>query len=248
MEDYKFTPVGIVKSCFKAKFGIPRQPGLVPEASGEIELLPPFNQPNTVRGLEEFSHIWVLFIFHQSIRDHWKATVRPPRLGGDKRIGVFSSRSPFRPNPIGLSVLKLNEVICKNGRVILKVDGLDMVDGTPVVDIKPYVPYADSIPDALGSFAQNAPEANALPVSFTPEATEQCKQLEADGLTDFTALATKLISANPRPAYQKIPGRVYGIFIHGYEVVWQTTDDAAIVTSISGTNGVSPLIPPTNSH
>ena len=231
--NYEFAPVAVVKSCFKTKFGIPRQPGLVPEASGEIVLLPPFNQPNAVRGLEEFSHIWVLFIFHQTIREHWKATVRPPRLGGDKRIGVFASRAPFRPNPVGLSVLKLNEVVCRNGKVSLLVDGLDMVDGTPVIDIKPYVPYADSIPDARGSFAQTAPDANAMPVEFSSQAAMQCAQLEAGGLADFRALAEKLIAANPRPAYQKIPGRVYGIFIHGYEVVWQASDSGALVTEIS---------------
>ena len=237
METFQFTPVAVVKSCFKTKFGIPRQPGLVQEASGEIVLLPPYNQPNTVRGLEEFSHIWVLFIFHQAIREHWKATVRPPRLGGDKRIGVFSSRSPFRPNPVGLSVLKLNEVICRNGKVSLIVEGLDMVEGTPVIDIKPYVPYADAIPDARGSFAQNAPDGNALPVSFTEEAARQCQQLEAGGLHDFRALAEKLISANPRPAYQKIPGRIYGIFLFGYEVVWQASEDGALVTEITKAQG-----------
>lgn len=240
MENYEFTPVARVKSCFKSKFGIPRQPGLVPEASGEIVFVPPFNQPNAVRGLEEFSHIWVLFVFHQSIREHWKATVRPPRLGGDRRIGVFSSRSPFRPNPIGLSVLKLKEVICRNGRVSLLVDGLDMVDGTPVIDVKPYVPYADSVPGAIGSFAHTAPDAEALQVVFSDEAAEQCRVLEAGGLTGFKVLAEKLIAANPRPAYQKIPGRVYGIFIHGYEVVWQASDEGALVTGVTKADKDSP--------
>ena len=238
MDAYSFTPVAVVKSCFKTKFGIPRQPGLVQEANGEIVLLPPYNQPNTVRGLEAFSHIWVLFVFHQTIREHWKATVRPPRLGGDKRIGVFSSRSPFRPNPIGLSVLKLNEVICRNGKVSLLVEGLDMVDGTPVIDIKPYVPYADAIPAARGSFAQDAPDANALPVSFTEKAALLCSQIEAGGLKDFRQLAEKLIAANPRPAYQKIPGRVYGIFLYGYEVVWQASENGALVTDISKTQNL----------
>ena len=115
LSSYHFQPVAVVRSCFKTKFGIPRQPGLISEARGSIELLPPYNQPNAVRGLEDFSHIWVLFVFHESLREGWKATVRPPRLGGDKRVGVFASRSPFRPCPIGLSVLTLRDVLSEDG-------------------------------------------------------------------------------------------------------------------------------------
>ena len=233
LEPYSFTPVAVVRSCFKAKFGIPRQPGLVSEATGEIVFQPPYNQPNAVRGLEEFSHIWVLFVFHLSIRDQWKATVRPPRLGGDKRIGVFASRSPFRPCPIGLSVLKLEEVICHGPKVALKVSGLDIVDGTPVLDVKPYIPYADALPDAIGGFANAAPDASAIQVAFTPEAEAQCLAIEQRGISGFRELARKLVAENPRPAYQEIAGRVYGIFIHGYEVVWQAGDDTtATITAI----------------
>lgn len=232
MTDFSFTPVATVKSCFKTKFGIPRQPGLIQEATGEIVLLPPFNQPNTVRGLEEFSHIWVLFVFHQSIREQWKATVRPPRLGGDKRVGVFASRSPFRPCPIGLSVLKLTDVVCAHGKVSLKVKGLDLVDGTPVLDIKPYIPYADSIPDAIGGFAPVAPEGEAMTVTFSENAEKQCHVIENRGLPGFMDFARKLIAANPRPAYQKEDGRVYGIFIYDYEVVWRVEEEQAFVTEI----------------
>ena len=232
MEAFSFTPVAVARTCFKAKFGIPRQPGLVEEATGTIEFLPPYNQPNAVRGLEEFSHIWVLFVFHQSIRENWKATVRPPRLGGDKRVGVFASRSPFRPCPIGLSAVRLDEVVCKNARVFLKVRGMDILDGTPVLDVKPYIPYADSLPDAKGGFAPDAPDAEAIDVSFTEEALAQCSSIEKR-IPDFTALARKLISANPRPAYQKEDGRVYGIFIHGFEVVWRMEGESALITNIA---------------
>lgn len=229
---FTFPVVAIAKSCFKAKFGIPRQPGLIPEAKGEIIFQPPFNQPNTVRGLEEFSHIWVLFVFHQSIREQWKATVRPPRLGGDKRVGVFASRSPFRPSPIGLSVLKLNEVVCQNRKVFLRVEGLDILDGTPILDVKPYVPYSDSIPDAIGGFAPSAPDANAISVTFTDMALEQCRNIEKK-IPNFQELARKVIAANPRPAYQNEPGRSYGIFIYNYEVVWQAGLDSATITGIN---------------
>lgn len=232
MQNFGFTTVAIVKSCFRAKFGIPRQPGLVQEAVGEILFQPPYNQPNAVRGLEGFSHIWVLFVFHESIRQQWKATVRPPRLGGDKRVGVFASRSPFRPNPIGLSVVKLQEVICHNAKVALRVEGLDILDGTPVLDVKPYIPYADSIPDAKGGFAPVAPSENALNVKFTPEAQLQCAVIENHGIPNFTALAQKLVAADPRPAYQDESGRIYGIFVHNYEVVWQADETGATITEI----------------
>ncbi len=237
MEAFSFTPVAIAHTCFKAKFGIPRQPGLVNEATGVIEFVPPFNQPNAVRGLEEFSHVWVLFVFHQSIRESWKATVRPPRLGGDRRVGVFASRSPFRPCPIGLSAVKLDEVVCKNAKVFLRVRGMDILDGTPVLDVKPYIPYADSLPDAVGGFAPSAPEADALPVSFTDEAMSQCAVIEKRGVADFTALARKLVSANPRPAYQNEDGRVYGIFVHAFEVVWKMVGDSALITEIRNNGG-----------
>ena len=232
MDAFSFTPVAVARSCYKAKFGIPRQPGLVEEAVGEIELLPPYNQPNAVRGLEQFSHIWVLFVFHKTMREQWKATVRPPRLGGDRRIGVFASRSPFRPSPIGLSVLKLDKVLCSHGKVLLKVGGLDLVDGTPVLDIKPYVPYADSVKDAVGSFADEAPEPNALAVEFSPEAVEQCRIVESRGVPGFGSLVRKLVAANPRPAYQREDGRVYGIFVYDYEAVWKVQGDSALVTEI----------------
>ncbi len=229
-EEFTFHPIGVVRSVFKAKFGIPRQPGLIPEAVGQIVLQPPYNQPNIVRGLEQFSHIWVLFVFHLAMRDNWKATVRPPRLGGDKRIGVFASRSPFRPNPVGLSVLRLKEVCCRNGKVWLEVQGLDLLDGTPVLDIKPYIPYADSLSDASGGFADAPPE-QTLQVTFTEHAATLCQTIERCS-PGFTELARKVVAENPRPAYQDIPGREYGIFLGDYEVVWQADGPAATILDI----------------
>jgi tRNA-Thr(GGU) m(6)t(6)A37 methyltransferase TsaA len=231
---YSFQPVAVVHSCFKAKFGIPRQPGLISEARGSIELLAPYNQVNTVRGLEDFSHVWLLFVFHEALREGWKATVRPPRLGGDKRVGVFASRSPFRPCALGISVLKLCAVhIAGHGKISLEVAGLDLLDGTPVLDIKPYLPYTDAIHDAHGGFAPNAPDGAALAVSFSELATQQVAAIEKRGVADFGQLAAKVIAADPRPAYQREPGRVYGVFLHGYEVVWEAGDGSALITHIS---------------
>ena len=230
---YTFPAVGVMRSCYKAKFGIPRQPGLIEEATGYIELLPPYNQPNTVRGLEDFSHIWVLFVFHQALRDGWTATVRPPRLGGDKRIGVFASRSPFRPSAIGLSVLKLKQVVIgDHGRIRLEVCGQDIVDGTPILDIKPYLPYTDSIPTAVGGFAPTAPDADALPVTVSADAENDFVQIAKRGKPQFRDLAIKVVSADPRPAYQREIGRVYGVFLDGYEVVWKALENGAEITSV----------------
>ena len=231
MDDaFTFTPVAVMKSCFRTKFGIPRQPGLVPEALGEIEFIPPFNQENVVRGLSAFSHIWVLFVFDKSIREHWKATVRPPRLGGDKRVGVFASRSPFRPNPIGLSVVKLNEIVCKNGRVVLKVQGVDILDGTPILDVKPYIPYCDSHPDAIGGYADSEPPVQ-LEVEFSQKARDVCNDLEKS-MPGFASMVEKLIRTNPRPAYQDELGREYGIFLNDYEAVFTVDGNRAIVLEI----------------
>ncbi len=226
--DFVFAPVAVVRSCFRAKFGIPRQPGLIQEARGEIRLLEPYNQPNTVRGLDEFSHIWVLFVFHQNLREYWKATVRPPRLGGDTHVGVFASRSPFRPCPIGLSVLKLEKVVVgKQGKVRLEVSGLDLLDGTPVLDIKPYLPYTDAIQQAHGGFALTAPPENALAVTFSTLAATQSQQLLAAGQEEFVTLVRKVIAADPRPAYQREAGRIYSVYLQGYEIFWQIGDDTA---------------------
>lgn len=232
---YSFNPVAVVKSCFKTKFGIPRQPGIIREAHGAIRLLPPYNQPNTIRGLEDFSHLWLVFVFHEAIREGWKATVRPPRLGGDKRIGVFASRSPFRPAPIGLSAVKLeNIVIGGHGKIELEVSGLDLVDGTPILDIKPYLPYADIIPEATGGFAPEAPDDHAIRVSLSPVAEEQFAKLARRGLPWLERLAVKMIGCDPRPAYQKEPNRVYGLFLDDFEIVWQVGEDpgTAVITEI----------------
>lgn len=151
---YPMQPIGIIHSAFDQKFGIPRQPGLALSVSASIELLPPFASPEAVRGLEQASHIWLIFLFSATADQGWKPTVRPPRMGGNKRLGVFASRSPFRPNPIGLSPVELVAIRNEQGRILLDVRGADLLDGTPILDIKPYLPYSDALPEARFEVAE----------------------------------------------------------------------------------------------
>lgn len=211
---FNLPAIGVVHSCYKEKFGIPRQPGLAPASTGVIRLLPPYNLPDAVRGLEENSHIWVQFVFHQCLRDEWKPTVRPPRLGGNERLGVFATRATFRPNPLGLSVVKLERVEIKGGEVLIHISGLDLVEGTPVLDIKPYIPYVDKVDDAESAFAPEAPVAH--PVSWLPEAElalEHYRQSHGEKYGDFKALIEQVLQQDPRPAYRqgKSEEKVYGV-------------------------------------
>ena len=227
---FGFAPIGVIRSCFREKFGIPRQPGLVPAARATLELLPPYNQPAAVRGLEGFSHLWLVFVCHGVPAGRWQATVRPPRLGGNQRLGVFASRSPFRPNPIGLSAVKLDHIAVRQGQVALHLAGVDLLDGTPVLDIKPYLPYADRIMEATGGFAPEAPTAE-LTVDFSPPASAFCAAW-SDG--DLRELITQILRQDPRPAYQRAdptPQR-YGMKLYNLDVRWEMRDGRAQVTEI----------------
>ena len=227
------THIGIVHSVFKKKFGIPRQPGLANEASATIELIPPFNNEQFVRGLEGFSHIWVLFIFHVSADEGWKSTVRPPRLGGNKRVGVFASRSPFRPNPIGLSAIELKRISFEKGKVFLHIKGADILDGTPVIDIKPYLPYADSIPDAIGGYAAAAPE-RPFEVVFSDAVNLRILEEKENGYDRLRELIVDILSHDPRPGYytSKHEKAVFSIFILDFEVNWHVEDEVVMVTKV----------------
>ena len=228
--EYDFKAIGLVESCFPGNFGIPRQPGLVPEARGRIRLLDPYDQPDAVRGLEGFSHLWIVFVFHQLKGDAIKTTVRPPRLGGNTRLGVFASRATHRPNPIGLSLVKLEKIDTSSGEVVLEVSGLDMTDGTPVLDIKPYLPYAESIPDALAGYADEAPEL-LCDVIYTEKARHQADILETK-YPQFTLLLTKVLSLDPRPAFhqqsEKQQDRIYGLGLYDQNIRWQVSTDNVI--------------------
>jgi tRNA-Thr(GGU) m(6)t(6)A37 methyltransferase TsaA len=217
-------PIGIIHSCFKEKFGIPRQPGLVKSATAVLELLPPYNVAEALRGIAEFSHLWIVFAFHQTICATFQPTVRPPRLGGNTRIGVFATRSPFRPNPIGLSVVELKSV----SGTTLELGGGDFLDGTPVLDIKPYIPYADSIPGAHGGFANDAP-APVHSVRFSPEAEAVFQTLEKNR----QQLITDMLRYNPRPAYQNdAPERLFGTRLFDLDVKWRQEGSRITVESI----------------
>jgi tRNA-Thr(GGU) m(6)t(6)A37 methyltransferase TsaA len=227
---YTLHTLGIVHSCFKEKFGIPRQPGLVPEAEASIEILPPYDRDEAFRGLESVSHIWVVFIFHQAMREQWRPTVRPPRLGGNQRIGVFATRSNFRPNPIGLSLVRLEAIERRDGRLFLKVRGADLLEGTPVLDIKPYIPYADSVEGAEAGIANTPP--TTLPVQFSAAAQAQLQQYESSAPGSLQALICAVLSYDPRPAYQAEDGREYGCRIHDYNVVWTVQEGTVHVLAI----------------
>lgn len=229
----KITPIGIISSCYKEKFGIPRQAGLVSDARATLELLPPFNRPEAVQGLDSFSHLWLLFIFHRNAGQDWKPTVRPPRLGGNRRMGVFATRSPFRPNSIGLSAVELESIECKGSRILLHLKGVDVMDGTPVVDIKPYLPYADCIATADGGFADEAP-GRPLEVCFTPEIAETVRVLEKNNYPGLRQLIIDTLRADPRPAYyQRQPQKNrFGMKIHDFDLRWQLSAGRIVVSGL----------------
>lgn len=228
----QFETIAIVRSPFKEKFGVPRQPGLVPQAKGRVEMLAPFNRPEAVDGLHGYSHIWIQFVFDRALRTQWQPTVRPPRLGGNRRVGVFASRSPFRPNPIGLSVVRLEHVVTEGGSVVLEVSGLDLVDGTPVIDIKPYLAYVDSIPDAVSGFAAAAP-GPLCKVQFSSKALNQLTS-RPDGKA-LREMIAALLATDPRPAYIKAgqQQRVYGIRLYDFDLRWQLVDGTARVLELA---------------
>ncbi|MFO7766524.1 MAG: tRNA (N6-threonylcarbamoyladenosine(37)-N6)-methyltransferase TrmO [Pelovirga sp.] len=232
MEHYHLTPIAIVHSPFREKFTTPRQAGQTPSIKATIEFLPAFSSAETIRELETFSHLWLLFVFHQHLDRGWHPTVRPPRLGGNRRVGVFASRSPFRPNPIGLSAVRLLNIRLSSGTLFLDVQGVDLIDKTPIVDIKPYVPYADSIPDALGGFANARPESR-LDIDFTDEARQQLKDF-AQHTPELETLIRETLCLDPRPAYrhQDNDQHAYGCLLDRYNVRWQIEGNRAIVNDI----------------
>ena len=218
-------PVARIRSDFPEKFGIPRQSGIVESLEAKIVFEPEFRVTDAVRGLEDFSHIWLIWEFSEAVRDTWSPTVRPPRLGGNVRMGVFATRSPFRPNPIGLSCVKLLKVEQDETLgPVLTVAGADLMDGTPIYDIKPYIPYADCHPDAKGGFTTNV-EMRPLAVEFPAELLEKVPQEKRDALIG-------VLEQDPRPRYQKDPGRIYGLSFAGLEVKFSVEAQTLTVKEI----------------
>lgn len=214
-----------IKTDFPTKFGLPRQSGLVEEIKGKIVFEEEYRVPEAFRGLEDFSHIWLLWQFSEAVRDNWSPTVRPPLLGGNTRMGVFATRSPFRPNPIGLSCVKLEKIDfnCSDGPVLF-VSGCDLMDGTPIYDIKPYLPYADSIPDAAGGFTQTLAD-RTLEVEFDSLLLDRIP-------ADKRETLIQVLSGDPRPSYQNDPERVYGFVFAGFEVKFTVSDRKLTVTEV----------------
>ncbi|MEY4588742.1 MAG: hypothetical protein RL497_818 [Pseudomonadota bacterium] len=214
---FTLAPIGIIRSCFSQKFGIPRQPGLAPDAVGYLTLLAPFNNQEAVVGLEGVSHLWVQFIFHEGYSG-WKPRVKMPRLGGNKTLGVFATRSPNRPNNIGLSVVRLLKVEVEP-EVVLTLGGVDILDGTPVLDIKPYLPYADALDHARNDWASEAPGVCA--VRFSVLASAQCVEF-IEAYPRLRPLIEQVLAQDPRPSYQEFDGaRVYVLRLWDVDVRWR---------------------------
>ena len=226
MENVAIQTIARMRSDFPTKFGIPRQSGLVEELESTIVFEPEFRNPDALRGIEGYSHLWIIWQFSQAVRQEWSPTVRPPRLGGNTRMGVFATRSPFRPNNLGLSCVKLLGIEhTQTDGVVLHVAGADLMDGTPIFDIKPYVPYSDSFPDAVGGFTDTADDF-ILNVEF-PE------HLLLKIPPNKRQAAIGVLSHDPRPSYQRKPGRIYGLSFAGFDIRFTVEDKILTVCEVN---------------
>lgn len=224
-QEWLITPIGYIHSPYKQKFGLARQPGLVPAATARIDLCPQFNA-DCIRGLEEYDYIWVQFIFHATVKEGWLPLIRPPKLGGKEKKGVFATRSPHRPNHLGLSLLKL-ERISITDHVSIYVSGIDLLDQTPVVDIKPYLPFVEAKENAAGSYAQPR---TLLNVQWSTEALEQ---LSLYGLNDeFYQLVNQTLSQDPRPAHQHDKNKIYVMHLADWDILFIVDSQVVMVNKL----------------
>lgn len=227
---YSIEPIGVIQSPYKEKFAVPRQPRLVPAARSRVKLQGAANSPEAVRGLEQFSHVWLLFLFDQNLEAGWKPTVRPPRLGGNERIGVFASRSTFRPNGIGMSAVEVKGISKEGDQIYLDLGNVDLVDGTPIVDIKPYIPYSDSIAKAQGGYAEDEPEKSQVDFSSVALAA-----LEKRDDTEYVkTVIEQVLAQDPRPAYKKNKpdNKEYAVNLFDLNVKFMVSDNLITVTAI----------------
>lgn len=231
MDTVEMQAVARVRSGFPTKFGIPRQSGLVEALRAQVVFEPGFRSPEALRGLEGFSHLWLLWVFSESCRESWSPTVRPPRLGGNQRVGVFASRSPFRPNPIGMSCVTLENIELHTPEgPVLTVGGADLLDGTPILDIKPYVPLSDCRPQARGGFSDEHREDKLL-VDFPPALLEKVP-------VELREALLGVLEGDPRPGYHSNPERVYGMPFSGLEVKFTVADGALQVKAVEAGNTI----------
>ncbi|KQH83814.1 tRNA-Thr(GGU) m(6)t(6)A37 methyltransferase TsaA [Vibrio furnissii] len=223
-------PIAVIESPYQEKFAVPRQPRLVPSARARVKLLDEINCPEAVRGIEQFSHLWLLFLFDQNLQAGWKPTVRPPRLGGNERIGVLASRSTFRPNGIGMSAVALRGVSKQGDQIYLDLGSVDLVNGTPIIDIKPYIPYADAIADAQGGYAEAEPE--LAQVTFSPAALEVLHR-SPHGV-EQQAVIHEVLAQDPRPAYKKNKPdmKEYAVNLYDLNVKFTVNGNLVTVTAI----------------
>ena len=229
-QEHTIQVIARIRSDFPTKFGIPRQSGLVDSLRAAVVFEPEYRREEAVRGLEEFSHIWLIWQFSQAVREDWSPTVRPPRLGGNKRLGVFATRSPFRPNHLGLSAVRLEGVeLHRTLGPVLHVAGADLMDGTPIYDVKPYVPYADAYPQAAGGFVDQV-ERRPLAVECPPELLELVEPEKRPALLG-------VLAQDPRPSYQTDPDRVYGMTFAGVEIRFTVAGDRLTVRELTGMRG-----------
>ncbi len=216
--------IGHIHTDFPEKFGIPRQSGLVKDLEGCIVFVPEYRNPDALRGLEGFEYLWILWGFEETARGGWSPLVRPPRLGGNKKMGVFATRSPFRPNPIGLSCVKLLGLEKTAEGTVVRVAGIDMRDGTPIYDIKPYLPYADSHPEARGGFAQEVAY-EELSVQIPDKLLARIPEKKRQALLE-------VLRQDPRPHYQQSPERIYGMDFAGHQIRFRVEDDTLYVVEL----------------
>lgn len=223
-------PIAVIESPYQEKFAVPRQPRLVPSARARVKLLGEINCPEAVRGIEQFSHLWLLFLFDQNLQAGWKPTVRPPRLGGNERIGVLASRSTFRPNGIGMSAVALRGVSKQGDQIYLDLGSVDLVNGTPIIDIKPYIPYADAIADAQGGYAEAEPE--LAQVTFSPAALEVLHR--SPHRVEQQAVIHEVLAQDPRPAYKKNKPdmKEYAVNLYDLNVKFTVNGNLVTVTAI----------------
>ena len=232
----KLTKVGTFESCFKELFGIPRQSSLAPSVQGKIVLIPPYNRLEMISELESFTHLWVIFGFHALKNDHFRTTVRPPRLGGNKKVGVFATRSPYRPNPIGLSLLKIMKIQKNNEEISILVSGQDILDQTPIYDIKPYLPGTDYNPKANGGWTDNIPQSEKPRIQFSQESLQNIQDFFSikEQQISFQKVIQETLILDPRPGHQHNhkEHKSYAFRLLKFDIHWSTKNNTFIIEKI----------------